>query len=165
MKTLIVLVLATTWGALAAAPADLSGVQKVYLMPMSNGLDQHLADQIARHSLCTVVVDPKQANAIWTERIDPSFFNAFNELFPPPKADNEKEKKKDESLEAAERPPSRGSWGRTRGTIFLIGVASRQVLWSTFLPLEDTSPKGLHRTAQDIVKNFKRDTKPNEPRP
>jgi len=154
MKTLIVLVLATTWGVLAAAPADLAGVQKVYLMPMSNGLDQHLADQIARHSLFTVVVDPKQANAIWTERIDRSFFNAFNELFPPPKADNEKEKKKDESLEAAERPPSRGSWGRTRGTIFLIGVASRQVLWSTFLPLEDTSPKGLHRTAQDIVKNF-----------
>ncbi len=165
MKTLIVLVLATTWGAVAAAPADLAGVQKVYLMPMSSGLDQHLADQIARHSLFTVVVDPKQANAIWTERIDASFFSAFNELFPPPHPDKDKEKKKEESLAAADKPPSRGSWGRTRGTIFLVGVQSRQVLWSTFLPLGDTSPKGLHHTAQDIVKNFQRDTKSTEPRP
>lgn len=154
MKALIVLVLAAGLGA-----AELGSVQKVYVMPMSSGLDQHLADQIARHNLFTVVVDPKQANAIWTERIDAGFFQSLNEIFPPPQSEKDKEKKKDESLESADKPPTRGAWGRTRGTIFLVGVGSRQVLWSTFLKMEDNSPKGLHRTAQDIVKNLKRDLK------
>jgi hypothetical protein len=148
MRALIVLILACGLGA-----ADLRGVEKVYLMPMAAGLDQHLANQLARSGF-TVVVDPKQATAVWTERIDKAFFESLNELFPPAQA--EKARKKDESLEGGDKPPARGVWGRTRGTIFLVDVATRRVLWSTFLPIEDTSPQGLHRVAQEIVKRVKK---------
>jgi hypothetical protein len=148
MRALIVLILAAGLGA-----AGLTGVQKVYLMPMAAGLDQHLANQLAGAGF-TVVVDPKQATAVWTERIDAAFFESLNDLFPP--AEHVTEKKKDESLAGADKPPARGVWGRTRGTIFLVDVASRRVLWSTFLSIEDTSPKGLHRVAQEIVKRVKK---------
>jgi len=151
MKPLIVLVLTATW----ALAAEIPNVQKVYLMPMTGGLDQHLANQLAGQNVFTVVVDPKQADAIWTERIDASFFEALNEIFPPENAANDKDKSKDGGLESADKPPTRRSWGRTRGTIFLVGVASRQVLWSTFLPMEDSSPKTLHKTAEQIVKRLK----------
>ena len=156
MRLPIVLVLASGWGASAAGPAQLSEVQKVYLMPMSGGLDQHLADQLSRQGPFTVVVDPKQADAVWSERVDAGFFEKLNELYPPPKA--AEEKKKNDSLESV-KPPSRGNWSRGRGTVFLVGVGSRQVLWSTFQPVEDSSPKGLQRVAQNVVKRLKQDLK------
>ena len=53
-----------------AAEPSLAAVQKVYLLPMVGGLDQYLADQITREGLFTVVVDPKQADAVWSERAD-----------------------------------------------------------------------------------------------
>jgi len=150
------MVLAAGLGVAAAGLEALAGVQKVYLMPMTAGLDQHLADQLAREGGFTVVVDPKQAQAVWTERIDAGFFAALNEQYPAAKPEAEK-KKTDDSLEAGAKPPASGrSWGRSRGTIFLVGVASRQVVWSTFRPLEDTSPKGLDEAAREVVKRLKR---------
>ena len=71
MKTLIVLILAAGLGAFAAAPSSLSSVHKVYLMPMSGGLDQYLAERLTQEGVFTVVVDPKQADAVWSERVDP----------------------------------------------------------------------------------------------
>jgi hypothetical protein len=156
MKLPIVLVLAAGWGARAAGPAQLGGVQKVYLMPMAGGLDQHLADQLSRHGLFTVVVDPKQADAVWSERVDAVFFERLTELYPPP--GGPQDQKKDETLESA-RPPARGTWARGRGTVFLVDVASRQVLWSTFLDIEDASPKGMQRKAQELVKRLRKDLK------
>jgi hypothetical protein len=156
MKPLIVLILAGAWGA-AAGSEQLAAVQKVYLMPMTAGLDQHLADQLSRQGVFTVVVDPKQADAVWSDRVDAGFFESLNELYA---AGKEGETKKDESLEGdAAKPPARRTWNRTRGTVFVVGVASRQVLWSNFREIEDASPKGLQRIAERIVKDLRRDLK------
>ncbi len=163
MKLPIVLVLACALGAGAAGAETLEGIRKVYLLSMRGGLDQHLADQLARQGPFAVVVDPKQADAVWTDRVDASLIASLEEIRPAAK--EKASQKQDGSIESesANKPSVRSSWGgRTRGTVFVVGVGSRQVLWSTYLPLDDTSPKALHRAAQDIVKQLKKDLKPQE---
>ena len=153
MRTLIVLILSGCLGAVAAGPAELSEVRRVYLMPMSGGLDQYLANALTREGLFTIVVDPKQAAAVFSERVDTGFAAALDQLYPPPKPEAKKE-----SAET-QRSALRRSLGLARGTVFLVDVPSRQVIWSTFLRIEDTTPKALERAAQDIVKRLKKDLK------
>ena len=155
MRPLIVLVLSVCLGTAArAAEPSLAAVQKVYLLPMVGGLDQYLADQITREGLFTVVVDPKQADAVWSERADAGLTAALDDLYAPAK-------KEEEPTPTGFEPPSasRRSASRSRGNIFLVGVGSRQVIWSTFLNLEDTSPKGLSKSARQIVQQVKRGLK------
>lgn len=158
MKTLIVLILAFGLGAFAAGPPSLSSVHKVYLMPMSGGLDQYLAERLTTEGVFTVVVDPKQADAVWSERVDSGFTETMQQMYPAPKAAKDAKEKK-ESDEDKKDQPIRRSLGRARGNVFLVGVASRQVVWSTYLKLEDRSPRGLHQAAREIVKQLKKDLK------
>ncbi len=152
MRTLIVLILAAS---LAAAPAQLSDIHKVYLLPMASGFDQYLAERLTTEGVFTVVVDAKQADAIFSERVDPAFGEAMQEIFPSAKAIS-KEKKQAEGGVVQEAPIKRSS-ARARGNIFLVAVGSRQVIWSTFHRMDDPSPKGLHRRARDIVKELKKE--------
>ena len=137
-----------------AAEPPLASVQKVYLLPMAGGLDQYLAEQITREGLFTVVVDPKQAQAVWSERVDAGFTAVLDELYAAPK--------KEETAPPAgpePTPAARRSASRSRGNVFLVGVSSRQVIWSTFLDLDDTSPRGLSKAAREIVQKVKRGLK------
>ena len=68
---------------LAGADRERLGqVEKVYLWPMSNSLDQFLAEQVATEGVFDVVVDPKRAQAILTDRISSKFLEGMEELFP-----------------------------------------------------------------------------------
>jgi len=157
MRLLIVAVL---WGAFAApgaSPAQLSDVRKVYMMPMGGGLDQYLANRLTRAGLFIVVVDPKQADAVWSERVDPRFASSLEELYPPAKPEKA-DKKPETEASLKDAPPKRGS-SSGRGNVFLVGVGSRQVVWSTFLKLEDRSPRSMDRAAAEIVKHLKKDLK------
>jgi hypothetical protein len=155
MRTLIVLILAACLALAAASPAALSDIHKVYLMPMASGFDQYLAERLTTEGVFTVVVDPKQADAVFSERVDPAFGEAMQEVFPAAKA-APKEKKPAEGGVVQEAPPKRSS-SRARGNIFLVAIGSRQVIWSTFHRMDDPSPKGLHRRARDIVKDLKKE--------
>ena len=124
-------------------------------MPMGGGLDQYLAERLTTERIFTVVVDPKQADAVLSERVDPAFEEKLKELYPVPKPAPAKEKKEAETGQK-DQPPKRSS-GRARGNVFLVAVGSRQVVWSTFLKPDDRSPEGLHRAARDIVKALKKD--------
>ncbi|HYM12217.1 MAG TPA: hypothetical protein VEU62_15890 [Bryobacterales bacterium] len=157
MKTLIVLVLAACLGVWAAetpaARPSLASVHKVYLMPMAGGLDQYLAEQLTAQGPLTVVVDPKQADAVWSEQVDPAFGDTLEAMYPPAKA--AKPKKDDGAIQQDQ--PQKRSFGRGRGNIFLVAVGSRQVIWSTYLKPNDHSPKALHRAAGTIIKQLKKD--------
>jgi len=48
-------------------PLTLAGVRKVHLPPLAGGLDQYLAEQFRATRRFTVVSDPRQADAVWTE--------------------------------------------------------------------------------------------------
>jgi len=71
-------------GALACA-ADLAAVHSVYLLPMSRGMDQYLANQIASAHVFQVVTDPKLADAVLTDHLGESFQAQLEEISPTPK--------------------------------------------------------------------------------
>lgn len=150
----------------ALAGADLSGVRAVYLLPMAGGLDQFLANQLARSGLFQVVTDPKRADAVLTERIGPAFEARMEELYPPPP---EPKKEAAEAKEGEEGAPPVGDvetaspvgqmavFGRGKGTLFLVDAKSRTVLWSTYEKPADASGEAAERAAAKIVEGLKKD--------
>lgn len=80
--------------------ADLSGVQKVYVMPMTRGLDQYLAGRLTSHGVFQIVTDPKLADAVLTDRVGERLQNQLEAIFPTPKPETEDE----EEPEAAAKP-------------------------------------------------------------
>ncbi len=136
-------------------PGEFASVQTVYVMPMAGGLDQFVAERLTRDKVLRVVTDPKQADAVLTDRLGEAFEQRMGELFPgEPKPKVEGEKQKDE------RPQRAFSPGRGRGTIFLVDAKSRHVLWSAYeKPRQGTSDE-LNRTAGRIVQRLKKDAEP-----
>ena len=145
--------------------SQLSRVRSVYIWPMYNSFDQYLAEQIAAEDVFEVVVDPKLAGAVLTDRIDAPFLAAMEEFFPlsqPDEAEKDEESESGDSIEAGvqlQRPTNR-ALGRPKGTLFLVDVNSRRVLWSTFLKEYEPSPNKLHGQARDVVVRLKKQLNP-----
>jgi hypothetical protein len=94
----VVLVLVSV--ASAAVAPELFEVHNVYILPMANGVDQYLANKLTRAGLFRVVIDPKMADAVFTDHTGPGFEEKLNELYPPPKVE------KPEKTEKAEAKPA-----------------------------------------------------------
>ena len=148
----------------------LGSVKTVYFWPMRHSLDQYLAEQVSGEGLFQVVVDPKLADAIITERIDAPFLKAIDEVFSESSQAAEKSDSGDSSSAAAgsveeglraPRPANR-PMGQPSGTLFLVHAASRKVLWSTFINQKDFAPKNLHQQARDVVSRLKKEVRPGE---
>jgi hypothetical protein len=166
-----------------AGAAELTGSRTVYLMPMNRGLDQFIANRLTRMHVFHVVTDPAKADTIISDRVGAALGERLNDLLrlagPPPATTQpatETAKNKAEVSKAMEETPqpavppvfgdtvnkaaSAGNMatsGHGRGTIFLVDVKSRMVLWSTFERPKDFSPRELDRTAERIVKQLKED--------
>lgn len=171
-----------------AYAANLAGVHKVYVMPMSRGMDQYLANRLAGEHVFEVVTDPKLADAVFTDRLGEGFESQLEDYSPSPKSSEPAEKPPEPPAKPPEPPAKRGdsgqgpatlsfgaeasnklsnpalnsSFGRSRGTLFLVDAKSRMVVWSTYDPPKDTSGKELNRTASDIVAHLKKDLKPKK---
>ena len=172
MKRLALLFCAFLCPALVCA-ADLSSVHTVYLLKMSKGLDQYLANRLLADHVFQIVTDPKLADAVFTDQIGEGFQGKLEELFPPPETDKPAPKPKPEDEETASSPsllgdsvnklsnPSTNSaFGRAKGTVFLVDAKSRQVVWSVYQPSKDGTSKEMDRTAKDIVSRVRHDLKP-----
>ncbi len=162
--------------------AELSGVRSVYILPMGRGLDQYLANRLTNERLMQVVTDPKLADAVFTDRIGEAFETQMETVLPAPPpttsqplerhekdAKAEKEAKAEskallptETLNKLGNPAMNSSFGRARGTVFLVDVKSHTVIWSIYEPPRSSSAKDLDRTASDIVSRLKRDLHPKE---
>lgn len=161
---LFFLAAALAWGqAPASEPAGSAGVRNVYLMPMPNGLEQFIANQLTSRGLMTVVADPNLADALFTDTVGKSFEKRYLELYPPPappkKEEDEEEEKPDSRQNSsmavmdvkdakAERP---GSFSRGKGTVFLVDRTSKTVLWSTYARPKTSQPEDLDSAAKKIV--------------
>jgi hypothetical protein len=153
---------AIVWAALAAAVSvaggDVTGASAVYIMPMSNGLDQFLALRITTGGVMQVVTDPMKADVVLTDRVGSGFDEKWNELYPPPKPpksddkDSKKDKDKDDvySIQRGASQPST----RSRGAIFLIERSTRNVLWSTYVRPKTSAPDDMNHTADVIAKEL-----------
>jgi hypothetical protein len=148
-------------GALLAA-ADLSGVHSVYLMPMSHALDQFLANRLTRDHVVSVVVDPKLADAIFTDRIGEALTAKLDDIsaaLKPAVADKDAKDTGSDQPPASklDNPALNSTFGRAKGTLFLVDAKSRQVLWSTFEVPKSQEASQLDRAATDIVSRLKHD--------
>jgi hypothetical protein len=189
----IVAALAAVWAFAARSPVNpaLVQVKAVYILPMGSGLDQYLATQITRNGVFEVVTDPKKADAILTDRIGDSFEKRMEELYPPPKPpappepeeakdskdatkDGEKKPKDKPKATAAQKAeaerlsqesstPRTTTFGRNRGTLFLVDRTSRTVIWSLYNRAKDSRPATLDHTAARIVHQLQNDRLPPKP--
>ena len=118
-------------------------LRSVYLLPMADGLDQYLAGQIAREHVMQVVADPKLADAVMTDRLNPAFAQLLATLHP-----------RDEDDEADGLHHSFKST-TAKGSLFLVDVKSRQVIWSSWdKPARNSSGARLNDEAGRIVKKL-----------
>jgi hypothetical protein len=160
----------------AAVNQQLKQVTTVYILGMTSGMDQYLADRLTRTGVLQVVTDPQKADAIITDRLGEPFEAKLKELYPPPpppapptppkdqKADKDSklvpvDKTKDDKdkMDDAGGPARVGSFNRGRGNFFIVDRKSRNVLWSTYERSKDTTPGELSKTAERVVKRLKDD--------
>jgi hypothetical protein len=158
----------------AAANPQLKQVTTVYILSMGAGMDQFLANQLTNAGVFRIVTDPKQADAILTDRLGEPFEKKFDELYPPPPTP-EQLKKEAEAKEAndklspgqrrsmdlggggADRATS-SSFNRGKGNFFLVDRKSRSVLWSVYEPpAKDSTPAALTKVAARVVKRLQAD--------
>ena len=149
--------------AFAAVNPQLRQVNTVYILAMSGGMDQFLANQITTSGIFQVVTDPKNVDAIITDRVGETFETKLKELYPqpaPPAAPAEQNKASDKregvDLGAGAARVS-SSTGRGKGNLFIVDRKSRTVLWSIFEPPKDSTPGELSKTAEKVVKRLKND--------
>jgi hypothetical protein len=84
---------------------ELEKVQSIYILPMSGGMDQFLANRITRFGKIQIVADPLSADTILTDRIGVSFEKRLDLIYG--LSDKMKAKKEAEAAEekAAAAPP------------------------------------------------------------
>jgi type IV secretory pathway VirB10-like protein len=68
----------------AAVNQQLKQVNTVYILGMSGGMDQYLANRLTNMGVFQVVTDPQKADAIITDRLGEPFEAKLKELYPPP---------------------------------------------------------------------------------
>ncbi|MFN0104628.1 MAG: hypothetical protein ACKV2U_21385 [Bryobacteraceae bacterium] len=144
-------------------------VKSVYILRMGSGLDQFLASELTKSGVYTVTTDPQKADAVFTDSLGEGFEKKFSDLYPPPappappppKADEKKEEKSDSvmTVEPMQRLGN-SSFGRGKGTIFLVERKSRNLLWSMNRQPKNSAPKELVGQARKIVDRLRKDLAP-----
>lgn len=154
--------------ALMAIDPEARNVKAVYILRMGSGLDQFLASELATRGIYTITTDPQKADAIFTETVGESFEKKFDELYPPPEKEKEKPAEPAAGEENAGAPsiasaftgptrPASTSWGRGKGTIFLVDRASRTVLWSMARRPKSSSAEATEEQAKKIAGQLQKD--------
>lgn len=155
-------------GFVALRAADLANVQSVYILPMSHGMDQYLANRLTNGHVFRVVTDAKIADAVLTDHLGDTFQQELETLLPAPEAVKKVEAPKDKPAGPmlvdpdAKLPPVRSTFGGGKGTLFLVDPKSHEVLWSVYDPAKGSDSKEMDRTASDIVSRLKKDLNPKK---
>ena len=141
------------WFCCALFGADfrvLSRVHTVYVVGMSNGLDQYLSNRLNSNGVVWIVLDPARADAILTDRLDETFWSWLNARYPlqskaplPAHGDD---------LRAGDLI---GGNSRIRGNLFLVDPKSRLVLWSCYDRAKNASADELDHVAARVTKRLK----------
>jgi hypothetical protein len=129
--------------------AGLGDIKAVYLLPMSSGLDQYLAQQLTSEGVLQVVTDPQKADAVFTDHLGETFEQSLADLYGnKPKADDKSADADEDKGAPFARSGMQGKRGR--GTIFLVNRRTHEVLWSVYELPKDNRPDGLRRSAGRI---------------
>jgi hypothetical protein len=131
---------------------------------MSRGFDQYLATHLTRGAIVQVVTDPQKADAILTEQLGRNFEDQMEELYPKPKAPAPLPEMTDEDKPASPatmldmqdpegRP--RSTFGRGRGTVFMVHRSTGNVVWSTYQRPKSPTADVLNDTARTVADQIK----------
>jgi hypothetical protein len=151
MRTPAILLAALLGASLSGDDARLSPrFRTVYILEMSNALDQHLASRLTNARVLWVVLEPTSADAVLTDTIDEAFWNWLLRTYPGSGGPSGSGRNRDATFGR-----DVGSSSRHRGTIFLVDPRSRLVLWSTYELSRYGSPAELDRSAARIANQLK----------
>jgi hypothetical protein len=139
----VLLVAALLCLSFAANAASLGDLKTVYLLPMSNGLDQYLSISLTTGHVLDVVTDPQKADVIFTDHLGESFQQRLNDLYGATPKQNDQN--------GDQQSFTRVGGARVRGAAFLVDPKTRAVIWSTYERPKNTSPDGLKRAADKIA--------------
>lgn len=148
--------------ALAQPNADLNQVRSIYIMPMSGGYHQHLANRLIRLGLFQLVADPQRADAVLTDRLGEGLEQRLEGYDAITRKREEAEQKTDEAAKGdsrvtlADRPLTTNLSGG-KGTLFLVDRKTRRLLWSTFEKPKNSTAKELDRSAGRVAGRVKGD--------
>lgn len=144
---------------------DLLQIRSVYLLKMSRAFDQYLATHLTRGGTLQVVTDPQKADGILTDQLGRQFEDEMEELYPRPKAPDplpaakeDEEEKPSSAVMLEMRDPEgrpRSTFGRGRGTVFLVHRASGNVVWSTYLRPKSPTADVLNDAARQVADQIK----------
>lgn len=134
--------------AMFGSGVDTAEYKTVYILPMSNSLDQFLAIKLTTGAVMQVVTDVRKADAIFTDRIGVSFEQKMDEIL------GVKPKESD-SQDAAARPPTQ-SISRGKGAIFLVDPKTRNVIWSDYEHPKNSSPDEMNHVAERIAAHLEK---------
>ncbi|MBY0508243.1 MAG: hypothetical protein K2X03_30290 [Bryobacteraceae bacterium] len=140
---------------LAQPNANLNQVQSIYIMPMSGGYHQHLANRLIPLGLFQLVADPNRADAILTDRLGEGLEARLDGYDAASRKRDEPVKGESQTV-LAERPVTSTLSGG-KGTLFLVDRKSRRLLWSIFEKPKNTTAKELNRSAGRVAGHVKQD--------
>jgi hypothetical protein len=145
------LVLLTAAGfSMYGSGVDTTEYKTVYILPMSNSLDQFLAIKLTTGVVMQVVTDATKADAIFTDRIGAGFEQKLDEIY----GIKRKDKDADDSQDNATRHMQANSRGK--GAIFLVDPKTRNVIWSDYEHPKNTTPEEMNHLAERITSHLEK---------
>jgi hypothetical protein len=176
MKLLLLIAALSVAQAGDVAHPELAEIKTVYLLPMSNSLDQFLAIRLTRGGMLQVVTDPKLADAIISDHIGTGLEDKLKSIYgekkstDPVKEDTSKDAKdaKDKDKDAKDKDkdkdkdqpafsnPMAGS-SRSKGAVFLVDRKTRSVLWSAYVRPKNAQPDELNHVADKVAGQLEKD--------
>lgn len=142
---------------LPAAEPEARNVKTVYLLKMTAGLDQYLANELTTGSVYAVTTDPQRADAIFTDSVGEAFEKRFAELYPPPAPKKDDKDKNEPETKAENARLGSSTWSRGQGTVFLVDRKTRNVLWSMHRTTKNTQRASMVEQAKKITEQLKKD--------
>jgi hypothetical protein len=123
----------------------------VYIVPMANGLNSHIASRLTSSGVVRVVLEPESAEAVLTDRVDEAFW-AWSTMHYKAAGKNSNVALRDDDRFRFEHL----SIGPYRGTLFLVDPRNGLILWSVYEPTPNTASNALDLAAAHIAASLKK---------
>jgi hypothetical protein len=123
----------------------------VYIVPMANGLNSHIASRLTSSGVVWVMLEPDSAEAVLTDRVDEAFW-AWSTM-------HYKAAGRNANIALHDDDPVRFehlSMGPYRGTLFLVDPRNGLILWSMYEPTPNTTSNALDLAAAHIAASLKK---------
>ena len=120
----------------------------VYILSMTDSLDQYLASRLTSGRVLWVVLEPASADAVLTDNLGENFWNWMARTYPATATASVNNRG---TANGTAGPPP----GKRHGTIFLVDPHRGVVLWSTYDLAKTSLPDELDRSAVRITGQLK----------